>query len=277
MMNFTYDKLDQDEVLEVIFHPRTSTPVPSSPDVIEKFIEVAPGISIEARFHLSAPDAPHILFFHGNGEIAADYDDIAGYYLKQGFSFIAVDYRGYGKSQGSPTASTMISDSHTTYSYVRNWMVEEARTGPFIVMGRSLGSACAIDLAYTFQSEITALFIDSGFAQTLPLLIKMGVDINKLGITEQDGFKNVRKISRISKPTLFFHGQHDQIIPAVSAEILQAECQAKNKQFQLIPGADHNNIFEKVGEMYFEVIRQFMNKVLKIRPKRYQSRRKKKQ
>jgi hypothetical protein len=197
-------------------------------------------------------------------------------YTKFGMNFLVVDYRGYGISGGTPTSTSMMNDALTIFTQAKQWLVEQGYNGPLFVMGRSLGSACAIEIAARFQDEITGLLIDSGFAQTLPLLATLGVDVDGLGLAEKDGFRNAQKIATITKPTLMLHGQYDQIIPLISAEILQAQSIAKNKQFQVIPGADHNSILEKVGEMYFVTIKQFIDKVLHKRPKRYQSRRNRK-
>lgn len=59
---------------------------------------------------LQKKNAPTLLFFHGNGEIVEDYDDIAQIYLKLGINFLPVDYRGYGRSTGSPTVTAMMRD-----------------------------------------------------------------------------------------------------------------------------------------------------------------------
>jgi pimeloyl-ACP methyl ester carboxylesterase len=135
-------------------------------------------------------------------------------------------------------------------------------------MGRSLGSAAAIELAASYPDDIAGLIIESGFATTLPLLIKLGVDFATMGITEDDGFRNVRKISTFTKPTLIIHGQFDEIIPVNAAAILQAESPARLKELQVVPGASHNTIIAQAGEMYFSVIKQFINKISGIRAAR---------
>ena len=98
--------------------------------------------------------------------------------------------------------------------------------------------------------------------------MKLGVDIARLGITENDGFCNVRKISTFTKPTLIIHGQYDEIIPVNSAAILQSESPARSKELQVVPGATHNTVIAQAGEMYFSVIKQFTNKISGIRAKR---------
>jgi pimeloyl-ACP methyl ester carboxylesterase len=135
-------------------------------------------------------------------------------------------------------------------------------------MGRSLGSAAALELASTHADDITGLIIESGFATSLPLLKNLGVDVAGLGISEEDGFRNVRKISTFSKPTLLIHGQYDEIIPVNSAAILQAQSPARTKELQVVPGASHNTIIASAGELYFSVIKQFCNKISGIKAQR---------
>lgn len=268
-----YGKLDLPEVAAVMFHPRPELPGVEGSDGEAFSFAVAEGIEIGGRFHLAGPADPHILFFHGNGEIVADYDDIGGHYVAHGLNFLAVDYRGYGTSSGVPSASTMIADAHVVFRRVREWMAEQGRTGPLLLMGRSLGTASAVELATAFEEDVAGLIIESGFATTMPLLIRLGVDVGRLGIREADCFNNVLKIERFTKPTFILHAQNDQIIPVQEAAILQAQCAAKSKELQIVPGADHNSILAVAGMMYFEVIRRFVHKACGIHPprRRYRS------
>jgi len=263
-----YTKLDHPNILEIVFHPRKDPMVPQSSTGIDHIIEVEDNINIHGRFHLAPESEPHILFFHGNGEIADEYDDVAPHFVENGLSLLSVDYRGYGKSDGSPTVSAMFKDCHIIYKYVKSWIADQGRTGPLFIMGRSLGSASAIEIAYEFGEEITGLIIESGFAQTMPLLLSLGVNPGAMDINERDGFKNVQKLERVLKPTFILHGQKDSLLPMVNAEILHRQCGAHSKELQVIPGADHNTMMSVAGPMYFAALKQFANKVLKIRPKK---------
>ena len=267
--SYDYSKLDQPEVLQTIFHPRReahASPLP--PNAVESGITVDEGVRLHARFHLAANEDPNILFFHGNGEIVSDYDTIGPMYTKFGMNFLAVDYRGYGRSTGNTTVTSMLGDSHIILDTVKEWLSAAEHTGPLIIMGRSLGSAAALELASTHSDEIAGMIIESGFSTTLPLLMTLGVDVAGLGITENDGFRNVRKISTFTKPTLIIHGQYDEIIPVNSAAILQAESPARAKELHVVPGASHNTVIAQAGELYFSVIKQFCNKISGIRAKR---------
>jgi hypothetical protein len=101
----------------------------------------------------------------------------------------------------------------------------------------------------------------------MPLLQNMGIDTAGLGITEQHGFRNIHKIERVTKPICIFHARYDQLISVANAELLQAQSGARNKQFQVVPGADHNTIMAVAGNLYFEAIKQFINKISGIKPR----------
>lgn len=267
--SYTYSKLDRPEVLRVLFYPRRETRTRPLPDnVVDKNIVVEAGIRVHTRFHLAGKEMPSILFFHGNGEIVSDYDDIGPFYVKNGMNFLAADYRGYGLSQGSPTVTAMLQDAHQILTGVKEWLASEGYTGPLLIMGRSLGSAAALELAAAHGEDFAGLILESSFATTLPLLMTLGVDVAGQGITEEDGFRNVHKISAITKPTLLIHGQHDEIIPLNSAAILQEQSAARSKELQVVPGASHNTIIATAGDIYFSVIGRFCNKVSGIRARR---------
>ena len=257
--------LDRKEVLQYLFHPRKDH-CPSPPQgAIDFFIPVEEGVRLGARFYPAEPKEPHLLFFHGNGEIASDYDTIGPIYNKYGISFLIVDYRGYGQSTGSPTASNLLADSHTIFREVSAWLQEQNRNGLLIIMGRSLGSVPALEVASSYQDEICGLILDSGFARTMPLLDRLGVATESLGISEADGFTNFGKIRDIGKPTLIIHGQNDEIIPSNEADILMANSGTMRKQLLVATGCGHNDILQRCGELYFQAISQFVEMAKKIK------------
>jgi pimeloyl-ACP methyl ester carboxylesterase len=257
--------LDRTEVLQCLFHPRKESIQSPPQGAIDFFIPVEEGVRLGARFYPAEPKEPHLLFFHGNGEIASDYDTIGPVYNSYGISFLAVDYRGYGQSTGSPTASNLLSDSHRIFREVSARLKEQDRTGLLIIMGRSLGSVPALEVASSYQDEISGLILDSAFARTVPLLHRLGVATETLGISEADGFANFGKIRNIGKPTLIIHGQHDDIIPPKDADILLANSGTMRKQLMLAAGCGHNDILQRCGELYFQTISQFVEMVKGIR------------
>jgi uncharacterized protein len=239
-----YSAFDRPEILRFLFHPRPEESIsPPSENPKDFDIPVEDGFFIGARLHSFDKSAPVILFFHGNGEIVSDYNDLGPMYSSIGSNFLPVDYRGYGRSTGSPTVTGMMRDCHSIFDYFRQWLDTHGYTGSLIVMGRSLGSASALELAENYQDEIDGLIIDSGFAYFMPLLKLLGVNINAMEISEQGRLRNIDKIQNFYKPTLFIHAEYDHIIPFSDAQALFDACPASDKKMLKIPGADHNTIF----------------------------------
>jgi len=186
--------LDQPSVLRVLFHPRRDNSIPPN-GTYPVAVEVEPGVSVGGRLYPAGAQNPAILYFHGNGEIAADYDDLAEYYTDLGITLLVIDYRGYGVSNGTPTASTVLTDAVTVFNAVGG-ILESHGLSPkrLYVMGRSLGSAAAIEVALHAGEQLAGLIIESGFAQTFPLLARLGVVVQGAD-EERDGVGNAVKIS----------------------------------------------------------------------------------
>ncbi|MBW1813679.1 MAG: alpha/beta hydrolase, partial [Deltaproteobacteria bacterium] len=131
-----YSALDQPEILMFLFHPRQEVGLYGNNSSAEDFlIPVENDVEIGARFHMSKKSFHNVLFFHGNGEIVADYDDLGPVYNKMRLNFLPVDYRGYGRSTGSPTVTAMMRDCHLIFDYVTNWLDTNGYSGPLIIMG----------------------------------------------------------------------------------------------------------------------------------------------
>jgi len=252
-----YAVLDQPQVLQFLFHPRRDTPGKAVSDKAY-LIPVDQDIEIGATFHLADPSFPNILFFHGNGEVASDYDDLGPIFNRQGINFLVVDYRGYGKSSGSPTVSSMLLDCHKILDFVINELENRNFTGCLAVMGRSLGSASALELAATRQESIDKLIIESGFAHAAPLLKTLGLDPDRIGFQETQGFGNVDKIRHWHKPLLIIHAQFDHIIDISQGQALYNFCPSADKDFLMIPGANHNDIFIKGFDPYMDSLKTFL-------------------
>jgi alpha-beta hydrolase superfamily lysophospholipase len=251
--------LDRPEVLRVTFHPRpddSSSTLP--PGVYSISTEVEQDISVGGRLYQAGPDAPAILFWHGNGEIAAEYDAIATLYVGLGISLLVFDYRGYGNSGGSPTCSNPLSDAITLFQAATR-IFEDQGLAPsrLFAMGRSLGSAAAIEVASTHGDSLAGLIVESGFSDTFALLARLGVHVS--GVTEaRDGFGNARKMEKVTVPTLIIHGESDVLIPASDGRDLFRSSGADDKRLELISGAGHNDLMLVGTAQYFEAIRRFV-------------------
>ncbi len=259
-----YSPFDRPEILGFLFHPRPEETVFASIDNSEDIlIPVEDNLSIGARIHHMDKTAPTILFFHGNGEIVSDYNDIGSLYGKIGINFFPVDYRGYGRSTGTPTVTGMMRDCHGIFSFVKQWLRDNGYTAPLIIMGRSLGSASALELAANYKDEIDGLIIESGFAFVVPLMKLIGINIDAYKISEEEGMRNVEKIQNFDKSTLVIHAQYDHIIPFSDGQALFDACPGPDKHFLKVPDADHNTVFFHGIEDYLKAVKDLATAAVK--------------
>ena len=255
----TPSMLDQPQISQVLFHPRPEPRGGSAlPDARPISIDVEPGSSLGGWLYPARADAPAVLFFHGNGEIAADYDFIAPTYTELGLSLLVLDYRGYGRSNGQPAATHLLADAVNTFNALEYfWPTQQLSPDRLYVMGRSLGSAAAIEVAVHAGAQLAGLIIESGFADTRALLARLGAPVSGLD-ESQAGFGNAAKMARVTRPTLIIHGQNDILIPASEGETLYRRSGATDKRLVLIPGAGHNDLLLYGRNRYFEAIAAFI-------------------
>ena len=265
-----YSVLDRPEVLMFLFHPRSEPPGSTFQTAAAEnamalpkdiLIPVKDDVVIGARFHMTEKSGASILFFHGNGEIVADYDELGPIYNQMGANFLAVDYRGYGRSTGKPTVSAMMRDCHVIFEFAQNWLRQNNYPGPVILMGRSLGSASVLELAAARGDSIDGLIVESGFAFAAPLLQLLGIDLEALGFKEEKGFRNIDKIRKFDKPTLIIHAEFDHIIPFSDGAALYNASSAPHKTLLKIPGANHNDIFMRGLQEYLAAVQNIVERV----------------
>jgi alpha-beta hydrolase superfamily lysophospholipase len=254
-----YEVLDRPDILSVLFYPRRDVGVPRlSAGIATIRIPVAEGIAIGGKVYAARAGAPAIIYFHGNGEIASDYDTIAPLYTSLGITLVVLDYRGYGTSDGAPSASALIADARACFAGIGAVLAEKGiTTGKLFVMGRSLGSAAALEVADHAGEALAGLILESGFAYTFPLIERIGFLQVGDAYEHRDGFGNLEKIARITLPTLIIHGERDWIIPIGDAEALYDAAGASSKSLVRIPSAGHNDLMLIGRKAYFKAIGWF--------------------
>ncbi|MFX1283855.1 MAG: alpha/beta hydrolase [Promethearchaeota archaeon] len=253
--------LDHPDVIRLIFYPRKHRGnARETKDTFSLSFAVDQDINIVGRFYRTNEykRSPTILFFHGNGEIATDYDFIGPTYQQMGINFFVVDYRGYGQSDGNPSFSSMIQDAHIIYQSFRKYLFEKDYVGPVSVMGRSLGSASAIEIASYYQEQIACLIIESGFANTYNLLKRLSVPSSLLPPDKEEEASALVIIRKVKIPALFIHGENDMIIPLEEGVALHKNIASENKEILIIPGAGHNDLLLYGPEDYMAAIKKII-------------------
>jgi len=259
--------LDEPEILEVVF-PVVYSPFYFSDDTrdllpngVSRFIEVDEGTEISCGFWNKGREYPTILYFHGNGETVAGHGCIAEFYIQRGINFFVVDYRGYGLSGGKPTITNLVRDPHAIFKGFTKIIQEEGYRKNLFLMGRSLGSIPAIELAYHYQGQFKGLIIESGTASNLRRIWTY-LETTEIERIASEKFLNVEKIKSITIPTCIIHGEYDHVIPVQEGMDLYQMSGASDKDILIVSEADHNNLMLLGHKQYFQKIEEFVTKNL---------------
>ena len=245
-------------IINSIFFPRRYH---LKKDEKDYMLEVEPGVKIGARLFLKDKSYDNIIFFHGNGEIAQEYDSIADIYAKFDCNLIVVDYRGYGLSEGTPNKENLLLDAVKSFDSILRLIRKEGYNGKVLVMGRSLGSASACQIISKRSKHIDGCIIESGFVTEYDLFELMGLNPERVGFTLADGFNNLEKIKQHNRPLLIIHAKEDHIVPLSQGELAYESAQSKNKNIFIVEGANHNDIMYRAKDDYFVKIRTFIDSI----------------
>lgn len=176
-----------------------------------------------------------LLFSHGNGGDITIRAEFASKLRDEGYSVFLYDYRGYGKSTGSPHEAGLYLDSQAAYDYLR--IVLQVPASEIVLLGESLGAAVSIDLA--MQRECAGLVLLSPFTnirqmawRTVPIPI---------GWVLRSRYDSIGKISKMHIPLAIVHGTEDTLVPiTMGHELFNAH--PGRKQFFEVSRAGHNNL-----------------------------------
>ena len=185
------------------------------------------------------PHAPVMLYLHGNGWNIGDSAYNTARLQRMGYSILAIDYRGFGRSDGGfPYESQVYEDAQAAWTYLKTREPDACRR---FIYGHSLGGAVAIDLAVK-SPDAAGLIVESSFTS----MRDMGRRINWLRHLPLDWivtqrFDSLAKIGKLRMPVLFIHGTADDVVPAEMSQRLY-EAAPQPKQLALIPNAGHSSI-----------------------------------
>lgn len=204
--------------------------------------------------------AKTLLYLHGNGANIGANIAHAHRFHQMGFAVLIIDYRGYGRSEGSfPSEETVYQDATTAWNY----LVEQRQIQPsnIIVYGHSLGGAIAINLA-TQHPEAAGLIVDSSFTSIAEVVNSRGqFRLFPVDFILNQRFESIKKIKRLQMPVLFIHGTDDNVIPTNMSKQLYAAA-PKPKQLLIIPNAGHNNTAKIAGLRYSEAVKKLDSQLI---------------
>ncbi len=204
-------------------------------------------------------NAKTLLYLHGNGINIGANAAHAHRFHQMGFAVLIIDYRGYGRSEGSfPSEENVYQDAATAWDY----LVKQRQIQPsnIILYGHSLGGAIAINLA-TQHPEAAGLIVDSSFTSIENVVnTRSQFSLFPVKLILNQRFESIKKVKFLRMPILFIHGTDDSVIPVSMTKQLYAAA-PKPKQLFIVPNAGHNNTAEIAGVEYFETVEKFVQQI----------------
>jgi len=175
--------------------------------------------------------APVLLFAHGNGELIGQWSEALVPYRRMGLGVLLIEYRGYGRAEGSPSQAAMTED----FIAVRDQVAarDEIDHDRFVYHGRSLGGGVVCDLAT--ERPPHAIILESTFTSVPAIARRMGVP----HFMVLDPYDNRAFLKGSPLPFLLLHGGQDRIIPVSHAHDLHAA--AKNSRLHIFGDTGHND------------------------------------
>lgn len=218
----------------------------------EHFFETSDGVRLHGWwFAASDPQAPVMIWFHGNAGNLTDRAEMCAELAKRGVSVFVFDYRGFGRSEGRASESRIFRDSLAAFDTVR------ARTKNEVALyGESIGGPYAAYVAKE-RKGVRAVVLEN----TFPSLKDLGNAIYRplpLGWTAPFAMPTTSWLNEAGAPVLVMHGQRDQVIPyALGRKLFDGLTVPKE---MLTSHAGHCEIPLFEADRYYTTVTRFIQK-----------------
>lgn len=213
------------------------------------------GITLHGWFFQAKKSAnPVILWCQSSvGNLSLHFDRIK--LLQQaGFDVFIFDYRGYGKSKGTPSEDGWYADALAAYQFLVS--KKGIAADHIVIFGQSLGGAVAIRLAS--QNMTASALVVEGTPISLRTLIK-----DKTRLDWPKNFLPIHfscdAIAQVKIPTLIIHGRDDQTVPYRHAEWLLQQSGAARKELFAVDKGGHLDCYQVKGIAYFNKLYDFVH------------------
>jgi fermentation-respiration switch protein FrsA (DUF1100 family) len=221
----------------LLYHPHTTHPSPAAaglPTAEEAVIETSDGERVIVWHVPPSGDNPVLIYFHGNAEIVAWRAERHRASTSSGNGLVALSYRGYMGSTGSPSEEGLLRDAEAAYAFATS----RHPANPIVLWGHSLGSGVAVALAAKHQ--VAKIILEAPFTSTADVAADLFWFV-PVRLLMHDQFHSDERIAAVQAPLLIMHGGRDQVVPIRFGERL-FELAHEPKRFVRYPNGGHDNL-----------------------------------
>src|SRR5499433_2846603 len=213
---------------------RTAPAVAGLPEAQEVVLDTADGERVIVWHLAPRGGKPVVLYFHGNGGALRNRVDRFRALIADGNGLVALSYRGYGGSTGSPTEAGLIADAEAAYAFAAASYPAER----LVLWGESLGSGVAVALGAGHR--VGRIVLEGSFTSAADVGAAHAYWFLPVRLLMKDQFRSDLRIAGVTAPLLFLHGGRDWVVPIVLGERLYALAN-EPKQFVRFSDAGHED------------------------------------
>ena len=242
-------------VSKAVYHPtRTIRATPADIKLLYEDIslETTDGVMLSAWWVPAADPRGTVLFCHGNAGNMGDRLDTLQIINTLGLNVLIFDYRGFGRSEGSPNEKGTYLDAEAAWNYLVG--EKEIAPGQVIVWGRSLGGAIAARTAA--HHRVGIVVVESTFTSLKDLADDLFTWVPAWLLTNY-AYETAHYLENLDVPVLVIHSRDDEIIPFHHGERLYDSLNGP-KAFTEIQGS-HNRGFLDSMSLYVASINDFID------------------
>lgn len=206
----------------------------------EYFVSTPDNQTIQFWYHPAAEGFPTVVYYHGNAYTLGDRADIYSNLTAKGFGLLAVSYRGYGKSTGSPSEQGLYIDARTALQYATDTL--HIPLTHIILYGESLGTGVAVQMATEYN--VAGLVLQSPYTSVEARAAEI-YSFVPVEFLIKDKFYTINKIANVKAPLILFHGEKDDVIPVEHGRTVFAAATSQ-KEAYFFPNTGHNDFDNNV-------------------------------
>jgi pimeloyl-ACP methyl ester carboxylesterase len=198
-------------------------------------------ISLTSWYCAPQDHKPVFVMFHGNGGNISYRGLKQAYFCKQGYGFLLAEYRGYGRSAGSPTEKGLYNDARAAISWlIHDQRIDESR---LIIYGESIGTGVASQMAIEYP-HAKALVLEAPLTSIPDMVGSVMPWMWPFRHMVLDTYDNLAKAPHWKMPTIVLQGDHDEVVPVEKGKMVFAAIIAKGKKLVIMSGGRHNDLVD---------------------------------
>jgi uncharacterized protein len=198
----------------MMYFPETIQTSPAEaglPEAEEISLTAADGVRI-IGWHVAPRDGqPVILYLHGNGGALRYRVERFHRLIKEGLGLVAIEYRGFGGSEGSPSEAGLFADAEAAYAFAAG----RYRPDQLVLWGESLGTGVAVYLAA--EKPVGRVILEAPFTSTAAVAAQR-YWFMPVRLLMKDQFRSDEHIANVTAPILILHGLNDRTVPYAMGE-----------------------------------------------------------